>query len=62
MKCEVDLKKTSQEASDGSCSARYKRIGNFYKTLNLITKYKLEHEMRLLTIRSTIERAKNVTD
>ena len=58
VKCEVNLKKISQEASDGRCSVRYTCIGNFYKTLNLITNYKLKHHMHLLIIRSTIKRAK----
>ena len=54
--------KTSQDASDGWCSARYMCIGKFYKTLNLITNYKLKHDMHLLIIRNTIKRTKNVTD
>jgi len=62
VKCEVNLEKTSQEASDGSCSARYMRIENFYKTLTWITNNKLKHAMNLLITRSTIERAKNVND
>ena len=52
--------KTSQDASDVRCSARYMCIGNFHKTLNLITNNKLKHDMHLLIIRSTIKRAKNV--
>ena len=62
VKCEVSLKKTSQDASDGRCSARYMCIGNFYKTLNLITNHKWKHDMHLLIIRSTIKHAKNVAD
>ena len=55
-------KKTSQDASDVSCSTRYMCIGNFYKTLKLITNHKFKHDMHMLIIRNTVKRAKNVAD
>jgi len=36
VKCEVNLRETSQEASDWSCSARYMRIRIFLQDLNNI--------------------------
>jgi len=32
VKCEVNLGKISQEASDGNCLARYMGVRNFYRT------------------------------